>query len=398
MRIFLSLLSALMLFASCSGVKKEAQETKPEIPILAWYSIPPGEYQTLERYRELKECGFTLSFSHIYSNEDALLALDLCEQAGLKSVYMSPGLENNTEETVRSVMNHPGLGAYFLRDEPGNDAMDDLGAWAHKIAAIDNVHPCYLNLLPRHAFADTESYKTHLELFSEKVSLPQISYDHYPINQSGDSIYINPWFFENLELVSAEARRTGKPFWAFALATAHGPYPIPTKGHLRLQLYADLAYGAQCLQYFTYWNPGTETWDFHQAPITQDGKRSPVYDIVRDMNKELQARAFVFVGCKVESVYHMGNEIPLGTKRLETLPAHFKRIETNGKNILVSSLTTNGQHYTVIQNTTTHGIVVDIETDGKLLYVNNDGSLQSTSNYGPKYLLEDGDVLIFKEK
>lgn len=394
--ILLGCAALQLLFPSCQPTP--SPEPKAEMPILAWYSIPGGAYQTLERYQELRDCGFTLSFSHIYNEEDAQRALDFCAEVGLKSVYMSPGLDTDPEETVRRVMNHPGLGAYFLRDEPGNDAMEGLGQWAARIAAVDSVHPCYLNLLPRHAFASTEAYREHLELFDQYVDLPQLSYDHYPINQSGDTLWLNPWFFENLELVSAEASRVGKPFWAFALATAHNPYPIPTLSQLRLQLYADLAYGAQCLQYFTYWNPGTETWNFHQAPITEEGKRSPVYELVREMNREIQSRADVFVGCQVDSVRHTGTEIPLATTRLTGLPPHFTRLDTYGRPALVSVLTNGDAHYTLIQNTSpNHPLTLEAETDGTLQLLRRDGTLQPAALYGPLFILESGDVLLFKE-
>ena len=68
------LLCAAWLLPSPSQARRKAQ--KKQIPILAWYSIPPGEFSTEERYHELRECGFTHSFAHIYSMPDALKALD----------------------------------------------------------------------------------------------------------------------------------------------------------------------------------------------------------------------------------------------------------------------------------------------------------------------------------
>ena len=95
-----------------------------------------------------------------------------------------------------------------------------------------------------------------------------------------------------------------------ALATAHSTshyhYPVPTIGHLRLQMYADLAYGAQCLQYFTYWTPVGTRWDFHAAPLNADGTKNETYCLIRDFNKEIQARADVFLGCEVRKVSHVG--------------------------------------------------------------------------------------------
>ena len=38
--------------------------TGDEFPILAWFSILPDEEQTPERYRELAEAGFNITFPH----------------------------------------------------------------------------------------------------------------------------------------------------------------------------------------------------------------------------------------------------------------------------------------------------------------------------------------------
>ena len=389
-------LSLLLSAAPAQGRKRQA--SRPQMPILAWYSIPAGQHATLEHYRELRDAGFTISFSHIYNYDDAIHALDLCAQVGLKSVFTCPELEQAPEATVRKVSRHPGLGAYFLRDEPQNDAMPALAQWARRIESVDRAHPCYLNLLPVQALPSAEAYREHVQLFDSLVNLPQISYDHYPVNQVGDSVFLNPQYWQNLEIVSAEARRTGKPFWAFALATAHSAYPIPSIDHLRLQLYADLAYGAQCLQYFTYWNPGTETWNFHQAPITQDGHRSPVYELVRQMNREIQARADVFVGAQVQSVRHTGNALPLGTQRLGSLPPHFLQLDTHGQGALVSCLTNGGKDYVVVQNTSvTTPLRADIQTDGQLSLVREDGTRQPATLYGPLFILTPGNVLIFEK-
>ena len=76
-----------------SGVQaRKKKESAAHIPILGWYSIPPGEHATFEHYREMREAGFDYSFSHIYKYEDAIQALDLCAKVGMKSVFMCPEL------------------------------------------------------------------------------------------------------------------------------------------------------------------------------------------------------------------------------------------------------------------------------------------------------------------
>ena len=201
------------------------------------------------------------------------------------------------------------------------------------------------------------------------------------------------------ESIAEESRRVNRPFWAFALATAHGPYPPPTMASLRLQMYSNLAYGAQLLQYFTYWTPGTENWDFHQAPITQDGRRSPVYDLVRQMNQEIQQRAFVWAGCRVESVFHLGDSLPAGTKPLTTLPSHFLSIKNDeaGGSGLVSQILNNGHRYVMLVNTSPmKPWYVCVETDESVLLIRRDGSSQPASLYTPVHILSPGNCEIFE--
>ena len=382
----------ILCITAVYGVTACKKTAAPHIPILGWYSIPPGEYATLEHYREMREAGFDYSFSHIFNIEDAIRALDLCAQTGMKSVFMCPELKTQPEETVRRVMNHPGLGMYFLRDEPQVDEMEALGAWARRIESVDRKHPCYLNLLPGYG----PEYEASLRAFSEKVALPQISFDHYPITVVDGIESVAPTWYLNLELLYAEARRSGKPLWAFALATSHMSFPVPTMGHLRLQVYSNLAYGAQLLQYFTYWKPGTEIWDFHDAPMTQ-GRRSPVYELVREMNREIQQRAFVWDGCCVENISHVADTLPAGTRPLSQLPAHFLTLRNERGHGLVSEIRNGNRRFVMLVNTaSSKDWRVRVETDGQVQLVRRDGSIVPACLYGPLHILGPGDCEVFE--
>ena len=110
--------------------------------------------------------------------------------------------------------------------------------------------------------------------------------------------------------------------------------PIPTMAALRLQMYSNLAYGAQGLEYWAYWMPES----FRNAPIGINGKRTIVYDRIKAVNKEIQDLVGVFVGSKVISVNHTGTIIPRGTTRLSSLPWAIKVFETERKGALVSVL------------------------------------------------------------
>jgi len=420
--LYISFISLLLASSFAFG------QSKTYLPIMSWWSITP-ENATPNRYQELKDCGFNVSFSAVYDDSKALEMLDMAGQCGMKVMFMCPSLSSDPERTVAKVKKHPALYGYFLRDEPGNDALDDLGTWAHRIMNADPKHPCYLNLLPSHAFPSADAYREHLHLFSQKVGIQMLSFDNYPVhshiaqitdeggNQASIWRYNYNWsWYENLKLIAEEAQRTNVPFWGFALATAHADYPIPQIGFLRLQMYSNLAYGAQGLQYFTYWNPTTETWDFHHAPITLQGKRSYVYDIVREMNQELQNRAFVFVNGKVTQVNHLwtGGQVPPSNDPLTELPNgvssliigqlpsnipidSLPTLASYGGGLVVSQITNNNHRYLVLVNTSlTNKLPLRIRFNKPTKRIRKDGTLVDASLYETEYLMDEGYCEIFQ--
>ena len=120
---------------------------------------------------------------------------------------------------------------------------------------------------------------------------------------------------------------------------------------IRDRLYSNLVYGAQGLQYFTYWTPaGDSVYDYQHGPIGLDGKRTEVYDLVKDMNAEIRSIAGIFLGAKVLSVRHTGSVIPRGTTRLTTLPEKVKVLDTHGYGAIISLLENGGKKYLAIVN------------------------------------------------
>jgi len=385
-------LMIVLSFSSCEG----KTQPKEEIPILAWYSIP-AEDATLERYQELKDAGFNLTYTHSNNFDDALQVLDLAAAVGIKSLFYCPELEKEPEATVNKVKNHLGLAGYYMVDEPACAGFPMLAAWAKKIMATDNDHYCYLNLLPNYAPDEVlgDTYTRYVQRFIEEVNIQTLSFDFYPIvgNQ------VRERYYENLEVIAEESRKSGKPFWAFALSTAHDPYPIPNIAHLKMQMYSNLAYGAQYLQYFTYWNPDTTVWKFHEAPINLEKKRSQVYERIREVNKELQSRAFVFVNAKVLSIRHTGETIPVGTKRLEQLPPQVKSLDTKEDGAIVSLLEKGGYQYLVVVNKSiVKPLDLHISFNGKTELVLKDGLIKDASLYSSWYRLSAGEAEIFRWK
>lgn len=389
------ILTSTILFAQSSDNPKE------QIPILAWYGVSPKE-STVERYMELRQSGITHNFTFFANVEELATAMEAAKKAGIKMIIHCPELEKEPEKIARRFKNHQALAGYFLRDEPGRSSFPVLSEWAKRIQSVDDKHFCYLNLFPNYAPKEalgTDTYREHVQLFIQEVPLQLLSFDHYPIvtDPQGNRVIRGEWY-ENLEIFSDEARKAGKPFWAFALTVAHGPYPIPTPAEIRLQVFSNLAYGAQGIQYFTYWTPSiNEGQDFHHGPIDYDTrKRTEVYDYISVINSEIRNLSKVFLDAEVISISHTGDIIPAGTHPLNTLPGVITKLETEGKGAIISHLKKGETSYLVVVNGDFEKeMFLTIEGDKRLKRMLKDGSVVNANTYISKLSVAPGDICIY---
>jgi len=343
------------------------------IQILAWLSIPDA-YASLERFRELAECGFTTSFTVSSSESAVAAALDLAQSVGVKLIISCPELSADPENTVNRFKSHPALAGYFLfpfkdgelsSDEPHSSDFPKLAALSRTLQGIDDKHYVYVNLLPEGATPDqysTANYQDYIEAYVKAhLPVPSLSFDLYPIQNAKDGYCLPPGcrvnedWYSNLELFWLASHQTGKPIWAFALSTAHYDHPYPDIHMLRLQVHSNLAYGAQCIQYFTYWTPANPSnpllrdGGFFAGPIDVDGTQNgSVYNLVRQMNSEIQHLAPVFANAKVLSVGHTG-VLPRGTRPFRpTSPV--TSIQTDGLGAVVSRASKGDQCSLIVVN------------------------------------------------
>lgn len=327
-----------------------------EIPILGFIGAYSADHR-LEDYRAMRDAGFDVSVDGYDSFGEITLSLNRARQVGIKLMVAGRQIMDFPAETAEAIRNHPALFGYMLGDEPRMADFDTYKHRYHAIRAADSTHLCYQNLFPYYGDELLEtigaaSYEEYLRKFSE-IPLPQISFDFYPIWDYD----IRPTWYYTLEAVRRESLRTGVPFWAFVLSTPHVGYPQPTLEMLRLQIYSNLAYGAQAIQYFTFRTPPPDdTYDYHNGPITLEGQKTETYNIVRDMNRELHEVIPFFDGCTVERVGHL-LEVPLGTERFNGAPRGLRRLKVVGtRGAVVSVLRQGDKRYLAVVNK-------DFETD-----------------------------------
>ena len=370
--------------------------TGEEFPIMAWYSLLDDQV-TKERYEEMAEAGFNISFSHFGSAEQVEQALELSQGTGVKILITCKEMYDDTENTVKRFRHHPQTVGYFLRDEPVGADFPNLTAMAEKIRRADDTKLLYLNLFPIYVAPEhlgAKDYADHVSQFIEKVKLGMVSFDNYPVTFDG----VRAEYYANLEDVMAETKKAGIPFWAFSLSTAHDPYPVATRAAMRMQIFSNLAYGAQGIQYFTYTSPGTETWNFHNAPIDANSQRTEVWDRLAEINREVRALTKVFLGAEVVKVRHTGANIPVKTTALaeSDLPKQIGKVEADGEGVVVSHLKSGNHQYLMVVNRDIYKPQrVTVETAEGVQRIMHDGRKVPANKYSPSLYIEAGDMLLF---
>ena len=384
-QIIIAMLAVLL--CSCSGHDDELPQT---IRIISWGGIAADKADTL--YSLARECGFDMHLGLYRAKESAVASMDAAARQGIEVIINFPQIKDSTETTVGQIKDHPALYAYHLKDEPDTSDFGWLESLCERIGEHDLEHPCYINLLPNWAWGADE-YSDLIESFASRIDVPFYSFDNYPVFKENGEVKVRHDWYRNLEEFSQMARRHDKPFWGFVLAKAHNisdpwpdtTYPEPTLGHIRLQVFSNLLYGAQAIQYFNF----TGIVD----PVTCE--KLPAFDIIRQVNSEIKAYSRVFAGCEVLGVWHSGDTIPCGTKRLEAMPhAKIWSIDVAEGGAVIALIENSGKTFLALQNRdciNPANIDVLFRSKVKLLTLEGEKRFDSES-----ITLDPGEVVLFK--
>lgn len=324
--------------------------TAGEMPIIAYIGVPYDKTSE-KNFKTFSECGFNVSL-YIYPNlEQMIRACHIANKYGVKILGHCTETHETPKQAAARMKNVPGFFGYVLQDEPTSKQIPHLHREIEQLQTVDNNHCFYINLLPyydegalRHL--KVRSYEEYLAL-AAATPCRQLSFDYYPVTKDG----LREGWYQNLELVRRQSLKTGKPFWGFVLSVPHYIYPQPTMGTLRLQVYSNLAYGAQAIQYFTYWTPNPDgIYDYHDGPVDAKGNKTRTYTLVQQMNHELKAIAPLFYGARVISVGHLG-KISKGCQRQNGLPKNISSLKvTSRRGAVITTFEQQGHCYIGIVN------------------------------------------------
>ena len=164
---------------------------------------------------------------------------------------------------------------------------------------------------------------------------------------------------------------------------------------------SNLAYGAQGIQYFTFWTPKTDNSNhnngvehYYTGPILPDGKRTQIYDLVKEINEEIKNLSFVFQGSTVTWVRHVGIDTqamitPL-TNELDNTPIQHVRGLNGG--ILVAQHENKGRSYLVVVNHELTRNQLEIKLRTPVLRILKIGATQSAKK---ALIMLPGDITVY---
>lgn len=366
-----------------------------DMPIIAYMGVPYDK-TTEENFRAISECGFNVSL-YIYPDlKQMIKACNIAQRHGVRILGHCPETHDKPEQAAAVLKDNKGFFGYVLQDEPSADDIRARQQEILRLKTVDDSHCFYINLHPYYAdwvlqHTKTATYQEYLDI-ATTASCRQISFDYYPITYDGR----REGWYHNLELIRRQSLKVGIPFWGFVLSVPHAVYPQPTLGSLRLQVYSNLAYGAQAIQYFTYWTPSPEGQnDYHNGPVDRQGHKTVTYSLVRQMNRELTAIAPLFYGSKVTSVGHLG-KIDVGTRRQTAMPQNIKSLKIVGRQgAIISQFEKDGHQYLAVVNKShEESLIVRIRTRNS-----TPRHVTKTLQEEPlksSYTLSSGDILIIK--
>lgn len=378
----------------------------PRIESLAYNGLRDG-HATEYHFQKIVDAGMTIL---TVEGEDEIFGpgwRDQCllaEKVGLKVVLFinyTAGLYSDDPENfkgldalVNEAKQYKAICAYQISDEPSTVLGPRLAVAKKRINELDPEHPVYINLNPSGGSVENMgalTYAQYVEYFATYCDLEFITFDQYPVYFTG----VQDAWYEALEVVSSTAKRHGVPFWAFLLCSRIPRREDPTLENMRLQGNMNLAYGAQCNQFFVWRCLSTSDY----APFMNDGTYiEKAYNDCRDYNREMHNREFVFAGCDVHLVRHIGHDYYQHGTYLDNsdLPEAISDISTGG-NAVVSFLGNNGNEYVVICNKSwQEKLTIDINFTREVYTIDREAVFEKQNPGITRFMIDEGDMIVFK--
>lgn len=266
-----------------------------------------------------------------------------CKDYMTKLVFNSQAaLEKYVENCVKDYTEHSAFFGILLIDEPSYKSFKFIALIYNAIKKYCPAAYVHCNLLPlaenvveqyAENYSDMyDAFNKYLAAFIKTVGIDYIQYDDYPIREKDGQNEIGEYHLKGLQMTADFCKEHGLDYYYVTQSTAMDMrgkrvFRFPDKQDMLWQIYHLLGFGIRRIAYFTYWRKA-QNKTYHEffpdgsAFISQDGKKTPLYDIVKDIHKRIVNIQDVLFDYEYEnsSVVYGGDakEMPLHVTLCET--------------------------------------------------------------------------------
>lgn len=425
-----------------SGNAPYVNPTPGELPILCWGPFPDGlsivesnKGLIEDLFDSVRECGF--NFWTVYaSTKELTYIMQLFANDSMKIMLRNNNLLSvgTIGKFVNTFKDYKDLAGWFVKDEPEYEEILDFAKCSEEIYKYDPKHMVYINLKVEVYCPDDKSYECNdgsegddetdkekepvpindFLLYVQQNLKPAVwSYDFYPIIEKNSGIIVKDEFYYYLENFSKMSKNTSRPFWAFCQCLSikytnkSWWYPVAKREYILFEAFSALAYGAQGIVYWSYGlrkPSGTSIYTMAPVKMSDDNTRivrTEVYDIVKEVNKEIRKYSHIFLGCELIECKHTGDKVWKGTTKLNFFQSFgpIRMIKTESSGVLVSLLKNGNRNYVVIVN---HDVLnsqtVDLtfKDTEKSWLIKTDGFGSQLNPHNYKFSIDPGSYAIFE--
>lgn len=341
--------------------------TPGEIPIMACWLCDYGVVPTSLEVKNFEDCGFNVLIQN--SSQKAFDKIfPLLDGSNVKLIMSAEELRDTTNDGkcvafMKKYKGQPRLAGWEFRDEPPFSGLPRYSRHFEEMTEADPYHLIHLNLVgemnPGYVGPHTPTISAYLDTIQRKFAPGVWSYDYYPVMQNvGGPVRVAlKEFYTNLESFSAMAKKTGRPFWAYcqSIGFRSGKIikPTPREEFLRFEAFSALAYGAQGIVYWTYWqrtDPKGMDFEHLLSPVDRNMKKTYVWNYARNVNVEIKRYGHVFLDSKLIDVGHTGVSNYGTAKIIQGEFGPLSEVKSGDKGVLVSHLRTGSMDYLVFVN------------------------------------------------
>lgn len=344
---------------------------------------------TPQAYEDMASCGFTLCIPERINLKEHL---DASRGSGVKiSCYINVdpldpfgesdqmGLRDWDRFFLENYKDDPQVAMWEIADEPITVHKSwNVARLRNAVAAvreIDCAHPIYINwgAVPNNPYWDSSMSEFY-------------SFDHFPLKYYDIPAAKSNWYFDTYygrtwtrwvcdNVQACELAYKNDSFWNGMAASMRfdGTVPEVEERHLRLAQFGNLACGAQMLSYYRYMNFYTDgthdlrpyetgqyegldgkTYQFpegvqHGAPVNWDGSHNESWQMVKDVNEEINSLAGLFLGMKVKTASVLNSDRP-ELKSFDDFSDNLRISVPSDERLLVSRFTNAGHEYIMCLN------------------------------------------------